>query len=143
MNRMTLFFAWIVSGLLTVIGIMHVYWCFGGKTGTKQVIPTKNGQPLFKPGKIGTALVALLAWAGAFLLLVQAHVLEVALPAWIPTWICWAMVVALYIRVIGDFRFIGISKRYKTSLFAKYDSMIYVPLCFTMASLALIVMLRT
>ena len=41
----------------------------------------------------------------------------------------WTIVIIFLLRSVGDFNMVGIFKKIKGTKFAKYDSMVYVPLC--------------
>lgn len=140
---MIFFLAVLVSLCLVVIGLVHVYWILGGKTGVAAAIPTKDNIPLFKPSTTGTAFVAILLWLASVMLLIQASVVHVSIPEWIARWFCWGMVVAFYGRVIGEFHWVGIFKKYKHSTFAKYDTRLFIPLCFLLGTFTLAILLNS
>ncbi|MGC5328053.1 DUF3995 domain-containing protein [Brevibacillus sp. SYSU BS000544] len=140
---MIFFLAVLVSLCLVVIGSIHVYWIFGGKKGAAAAIPTKDNIPLFKPTIAGTAFVAILLWIASVMLLIRASVLHASIPEWIASWFCWAMVVAFYGRVIGEFHWVGIFKKYKHSTFARYDTKLFTPLCFLLGTFTLIILLNS
>lgn len=140
---MIFFLSVLVSLCLAVIGFIHVYWMFGGKKGAAAAIPTKDNIPLFKPSVAGTALVAILLLIASVMLLIQASVVHVSIPERIAKWFCWAMVVAFYGRVIGEFHWVGIFKKYKHSTFARYDTRLFIPLCFSLGTFTLIILLNS
>lgn len=122
----------VIAGVLALIffllSALHWYWVFGGKWGLSGALPSKGEKPLFKPGPLATALVALLLMFAALICLAQAEV--AGLPASIFTRIgVGGLAVAFAIRAIGDFRFVGFFKRIKGTLFARMDSIFFTPLC--------------
>ena len=46
------------AGTLTVLGLFHLLWAAGIKTGSTAALPERNGRPLFQPGRGATILVA-------------------------------------------------------------------------------------
>ncbi|MCA1035494.1 DUF3995 domain-containing protein [Bacillus infantis] len=54
----------ITSLILISIGILHVFWAFGGKWGINLVLPTKDdGQlPVLQPRMAGTLFIGLLCF---------------------------------------------------------------------------------
>jgi hypothetical protein len=56
------------AALLTAIplglGLLHVYWALGGRSGSVAAIPTLDGRPLFSPSLFTTVLVAALELLG-------------------------------------------------------------------------------
>ena len=59
----------LAAGVLFGLAALHAYWAAGGDWGTDAAIPTRDGAPLFKPGPVGTVLVAVLLCAAALVLL--------------------------------------------------------------------------
>lgn len=125
----------IISGisvfLLFCIGVLHVFWAFGGKWGSRVVIPATSGsgELTFKPGIIITLIVAILLFNAALLLSIQGRLLP-ALPSssWVQ-WGCWLCVFVFGLRAIGDFKYVGLFKRVKQTRFATYDTVLFTPLC--------------
>lgn len=110
------------------LSVLHVYWAIGGRWGTKAVIPAdSNGRPLFKPSGAGTVTVAIILFLFAVLDLAY---IDTSLPVlkYLPQGILLVGILFLA-RAIGDFRYIGFSKRHKRGAFAKMDYIFYSPLC--------------
>jgi len=42
--------------LFVTLASIHVYWAFGGRWGWDSAIPTRDGEPLFEPGRFQTLL---------------------------------------------------------------------------------------
>jgi hypothetical protein len=116
------------------IGIsgIHFYWALGGKLGIKAVIPEIEGKSAFSPPLLATIVVALSMLIGAWL-------------SWKPTPTHYTAIlvygnlvigIIFLLRAIGDFRYVGFTKKVKGSLFAQYDTKYYSPLCLVVASIA-------
>jgi len=136
-------FSWVLSVTFLLLGALHLYWIIGGKWGIHGAIPTStdHGKPLFTPGKAGTAVVMLLLWLKAFWVLMLGQALPSILPSWLVVAGGYAISLVFLIRSIGDFRYIGFFKRYRSSLFARMDSRYYSPLCLTLGGATLILLL--
>lgn len=122
----------IVISALLLIGIsgLHVYWAFGGTWGSSGVIPeTKAQQPAFVPGKAGTLAVAFLLIAASALLLMEAGIIKAFSGFFVVTWGCWVCAIVFGLRAIGDFRYVGLTKRLRGTRFATLDSYLFTPLC--------------
>lgn len=128
--------------LLIGIAALHVYWASGGRWGVEEAVPTRDGQPLFRPSRAATlAVAAALTAAGAWAWLCATG----TPPAWAPGWsaqLGWPLGVIFLARVLGDFRYCGLFKRVFDSTFARWDSLLYSPLCITLGALSLIVATR-
>ncbi len=119
------------SVALLLVAALHVYWAAGGRWGFKAAVPEvgPKGAPAFKPGPLLTLAVALLI-GGYAALLWGVH------QQWLPAWaqlIVAAASLVFALRVVGDFRYCGLFKRPSTTLFARKDTTLYVPLCFGLA----------
>src|SRR4051794_12926817 len=117
------------AGLLVVFGAFHVYWAAGGTVGSSGAVPERDGQPLFRPSQGGTLGVAGALFVAASIVLARAGVWGTAEPArrlGAGTWLLAAVFAA---RAVGDFRYVGLFKRVRDTLFARRDSRLFSPLC--------------
>lgn len=112
------------------LGFLHFYWAIGGKAGIHKVIPTIEGKPSMKPGKIITALVGVaLAGIGAISYLLGFVELDEAPYGKYIIYAGWLLSVVFVARSVGDFNLVGFFKTHKTSGFAVYDTRYYSPFC--------------
>ena len=121
---------------LVLVGLsgLHVYWALGGRRGLTAALPAApDGSLHLRPSAALTALVAasLLAMGGlsAVPLVLGAN----AAPGW---WrLAIAALAALFaLRAVGDFRYVGLSKRVHHTTFARLDTRYYTPLCLALAA---------
>ena len=117
-----------------VLAVIHLYWVFGGEGGIAVSIPTDiNGRKLFRPGRVITLAVVF----GLFLF----GLWNLAFAGWLhlslnPLYIRYGILIIAVIfllRAIGDFRYIGLTKRYKQSPFAHWDTRLFTPLSLLLA----------
>ena len=127
----------LATSLLVGLSALHCYWAFGGQWGQSAVIPEVEGNPLFHPGRGVTLLVALLLAVAALTICGQLGFWGAALPAGLFSWGTRVIAGAFFLRVIGDFRLVGLFKQVRATRFAYWDSHVYVPLCLTIAILTL------
>ncbi|MCD1260099.1 DUF3995 domain-containing protein [Paenibacillus athensensis] len=132
---MSLWVSAIAALLLLAAGGMHVYWAFGGQAGASVVIPRKEGEsaPLFKPRKAETTIVGLALWAMAGALLAQSGALPFYEPSRLTKWVCLLCALVFALRAIGDFRYMGLIKKIKTTRFAYWDTRLFTPLCLVLS----------
>lgn len=111
--------------LLTAIGALHIYWAFGGTAGLERAIPTRNGEPLIRPGRVLTLLVgiALIGFGVVACLLRFATEVTVAL-----LFLGWLVAALFLLRAVGEFNLLGFFKKLKTTGFAEYDTKYYAPI---------------
>ncbi|TCZ78124.1 DUF3995 domain-containing protein [Paenibacillus albiflavus] len=127
---MVSFFTWVVGGILFLLSGIHLYWMAGGRRGALAAIPSKGSELLFRPTNVATGIVAgALALAGWFVLELGEVVEWLLFPDWVFIYGGWVLSAVFIIRAIGDFRWIGFFKKQKGTLFAKWDTMLYSPLC--------------
>ncbi|WP_288878801.1 DUF3995 domain-containing protein [Pedobacter panaciterrae] len=117
--------------IFTLLALLHFYWAIGGRWAYENVIPTGiNGRPVFRPGTFGAAAVGavfvLFAWAdlgclGWLSLVMDSKFIRYGL---------WIIAVLFLLRGIGDFRYVGITRQKRQTLFARMDAILYTPLCF-------------
>ncbi|WP_066758809.1 DUF3995 domain-containing protein [Crocinitomix algicola] len=124
----------VLATIFFVLSIIHFYWLFGGKKGLASAIPTKNNRS--KPVAIphfATLIVAL--GLGFFGLLYLSRFIDITLPLpnFIQKFSYWTIPTLFILRAIGDFNYVGIFKKIKSTPFAKADAKWFVPLCIIIA----------
>jgi hypothetical protein len=124
-----MFAAWTLSTLLGALGLLHLYWTFGGRWAFLSSVPkTDAGNPLFLPGRTACLAVAFaLASASGITLWSSFRWRSVAM---------YGIAVVFALRAFGDFRYSGWTKRVHGSDFATLDTWLYSPLCLMLAILA-------
>jgi len=132
---MSLWLSAVAALLLVAAGGMHGYWALGGQAGAAAVIPRRveEGPPLFMPRKPGTMVVGLLLWAVAIVLLVQSGAWPFYEPNGFTKWACLLCALVFLLRSVGDFRYMGLGKKIKTTRFAYWDTRLYTPLCLVLS----------
>ncbi|MCY9514339.1 DUF3995 domain-containing protein [Paenibacillus apiarius] len=119
--------------IFTGLSILHLYWMFGGKWGKAAAIPCNGSRPLFTPSTFSTFIVALLLAAAAVIAFGLSGGMNVILPAWMYRWGGWSIGIVFLLRSIGEFRWVGFFKKKKGTAFARWDSMLFSPLCLLLA----------
>lgn len=130
---MLIFLTFLNSLILIILSLLHIYWAFGGLWGKDLAVPTnRSGQKLFMPSVLSTLIVAvgLLIFALCNLSIQFSAVLPLN-----PLFLKYGILVIgliFLLRAIGDFNYVGLMKKYKTSDFARHDRLFYTPLCLTL-----------
>lgn len=113
---------------------LHAYWALGGRRGLAAALPTHpNGSRPLSPsaGLTGAVALGLLAFGG----LSAAHLGFGSGP--LAGWLRLAdgaLAAVLALRAVGDFRYVGLSKRIRHTTFARRDTHYYTPLCLLLAT---------
>lgn len=128
--------AWIgctAAGALLAVALLHVYWAAGGRALAAGAVPTRHGTPLFRPGRAATLAVAAVLLGAA---LVAMNGAGVNWPPLSHSWVRPAAAVygaVFLLRAVGDFRYVGFSKRHRESAFARLDARVYSPFALAIA----------
>jgi hypothetical protein len=122
----------VVLVLLTLAAI-HVYWAVR-RVGTNAGVPSRaDGQPVFRPGRVATLAVAVALITAALLVAGRAQLLALhALPVVLRIG-TWGVATAFALRTIGEFRYVGLFKRVHGTPFARWDTVLFTPLCAAIA----------
>ena len=122
-----------LSGLLAVLGLIHLYWAARGIKGRSVALPERDGRPVMQPGRASTVAVAGGLFGGALTLLVRLGLVRLPVPAAWPRYGAWTLAALFGLRAVGEFRYVGIFKRVKGTPFARWDSRLFTPLCIVIA----------
>jgi hypothetical protein len=125
---------WIAVSTVLAIAGLHLYWAAGGTRGAGAAVPEREGQPLFRPTRAATLLVALLLVLGAAILSGRLGVFGRPETGWFFRGGAWTLAGVFFARAIGDFRWFGFFKRHTGTRFAALDSALYSPLCLGIAA---------
>ena len=124
-----------LAGVFCALASLHLYWALGAKTPGGAAIPTRSdGQPVFRPGRAATVAVAMMLFGAAFVILNVGGILAPLGPVMLYRVASFVVGGVLLLRTIGDFRYVGIFKRERSSRFAQLDSRLYTPLCAILAA---------
>ena len=128
--------AWrITAGVAAVVAaglaLLHLYWAAGGQRWITAALPHHtDGTATFTPGRVGAASVAaaLLGLCGLLAALAAGSSHAVV------RWLSVAAFVVLAARVAGDGRYVGVTKKVRTTRFARLDDLAYTPLAVLLAT---------
>ncbi|MFD1736859.1 DUF3995 domain-containing protein [Bacillus salitolerans] len=131
---MELLFIYLSVIILGLVSVLHFYWVFGGTWGVQAALPEKvEGGSVFTPRWIETLFVAVGLIGVAFILLAQNNLISFITPNSFTKWSSIILTFIFFLRAIGDFKYIGFTKRIKNTTFSKYDTKLYTPLCLYLA----------
>lgn len=137
---MVSFIAVPAASVLLAISLLHLYWAVKKQGAPGIGVPSHaDGSPVFVPSRTATVAVSLLLALAAFLLLERSGLGPGLLP---PAWRALGtggLALVLLIRGIGDFRFVGLFKRERSTAFARIDTWLYTPLVLVLSAAATLV----
>jgi len=116
------------------LSVVHIYWGFGGEIWSQKAIPEINGKPAFIPSKFITIIVALALAVCSLVVLFLGFSSQINRSFFqYIIYLSWFLAGVFFLRAIGDFNLVGFFKKIKDSEFAKYDSLLYSPLCLVLS----------
>ncbi|MEP3208235.1 MAG: DUF3995 domain-containing protein [Maribacter sp.] len=128
--------------IFSFLSAMHFYWAFGGRWGVDSVIPTaEDSIKALRPPTIATIVVGIVLLSFALFYVTRMGLLTVELASWLFLYTGWVLPAIFLLRVIGDFKYVGLFKKIKSTKFAKADSKYFIPLCAFLAVAGFIVQL--
>ena len=127
---MTTILASLNASILLIISLLHGYWGLGGRWGMAQSLPTNaQGESVLKPDAIACFIVAFGLLAMGIYFLIYVKIMNVPLPHFVVNYGIWGIATIFTARAMGDFRYVGFSKKIMGTEFARFDTYFYVPLC--------------
>jgi len=124
----------LIAAVLIGLSALHVFWAFGGRLGMIAAVPSRNGIPLFRPGRAVTLLVAAGLAVAGYIALAAADLAPWPLARVLDALGCVILAAVFAGRAIGDFRYVGFFKRVRGSEFAWWDTRVFSPLCVALSS---------
>ena len=119
--------------VLIVIACMHFYWALDYKWGLDKAFPTDIKGKSLSPKPVAlvgilkplTVLVGVVIMGFAYVayMLSQGHHHDYIV------YMGWVIGIIFVLRAVGDFNIVGVFKKIKGTVFAKYDTYLYIPLC--------------
>ncbi|MET2826549.1 DUF3995 domain-containing protein [Mesorhizobium shangrilense] len=127
---MTIAVSAICSVILLLAAGFHFYWGLGGRVAADLALPQReDGSPVIEMASLGAVAVGLVLVLVLWLVLGLAGRVHLPLPqSWLRAGgILWAVIFAA--RALSWSRYVGLFKRVRTTRFARYDTLLYSPLC--------------
>lgn len=120
----------LLSITFTLLGVIHLYWLFGGKWGLKQVIPTKtNKASSLPPPRFATLIITIILVFFGLIYFVKSGLISIPIPKRLTAYTLWFIPSVFLLRAIGEFKYVGFFKTITDTEFAKADSKWFSPLC--------------
>ena len=127
------------AAILTLLGLLHLYWAAGGTWGKSATVPTFEGKPVIHPTPLTTTIVAAGLFAMAALLAAKLGWIALPITALSLRASLWLASAIFFLRALGDFRYVGFFKRVRDTRFAELDTKLYSPLCLLLAAMVALV----
>ena len=129
----------LLAVIFAILSFVHLYWAAGGRFGSGAAIPTAGGARLLNPSPVGTILVAAALFAAMLVVLGRLKIWGAFVPRWIFNLGTWVISLLFVLRTIGDFRYVGFFKSVTDTSFARWDTLLFSPLCLFIAVVAFLI----
>jgi len=125
--------------IFAILSFFHLYWAAGGRFGIGAAVPTVGGERLLNPSPFVTILVAAALFAAMLVVLGRLEMWGAFVPGWIFYSGTWVISLLFLLRAIGDFRYVGFFKGVSDTDFARWDTILFSPLCLFIAIAAFLI----
>jgi hypothetical protein len=125
------------AALLIAAAALHLYWAFGGKWGLAAALPTDGDRFVYRADPFGTGALAFILLLAGLILLGRVGLLGSTAPGPLYEWGAWIVAAAFMLRALGDFRYVGFTKKVWETRFARLDTFAYSPACLFVAFAAM------
>ncbi|HEY0427021.1 MAG TPA: DUF3995 domain-containing protein [Pyrinomonadaceae bacterium] len=129
----------LLAVIFAILSFFHLYWAAGGRFGGGAAIPTAGGERLFNPSPFETILVATALFAAMLVVLGRLKIWGAFIPGWLFYSGTWVISLLFLLRTIGDFRYVGFFKKVSDTNFARWDTILFSPLCLFIAVVAFLI----
>ena len=120
--------------IFSLLSLLHFYWAFGGTVWLDGVLPTNSsGVKMLTPTTPITLLVAFALFSFALTSAGNYGVFDQFINRSYFLYGTLLIAVIFLLRAVGEFKFVGFFKTVTETPFAKYDFMIFSPLCLAIA----------
>ena len=119
----------IIVAAIAALGLLHIYWALGGRTGQSVAVPEVNGQRAFTPSRSGTLAVAGALLFASAVVAIAGGIVRVGGYAAFFRIMAFGLSLTFLARAIGDFRLVGFFKRIHGTRFARLDTVVFSPCC--------------
>jgi len=127
---------------LIIAAFVHIYWGLGGQLGLDHTIPVdQQGKKVFEFSRIASLAIAGGLIAISVLFLVKIGFISLGLPSWLVFYSLLAFSGIFIMRALGDFKYIGFTKKIKDTQYGHLDTKIYSPIFLIIGILSLIIVL--
>ncbi|MBK7700437.1 MAG: DUF3995 domain-containing protein [Saprospiraceae bacterium] len=111
----------LLAAIFFGLSCIHIYWGLGGKWAFADAFPTnEDGTQLQQvPGMAASFIVAAGLFCFGLFYLIKAEIVSISLPTILNNYGLWIIAGIFLLRAIGDFNYVGIFKKNKTTPFCK------------------------
>jgi hypothetical protein len=125
--------------IFAILVFFHLYWAAGGRFGSGAAIPTSGSERLLNPSSFGTIFIAAALFAAMLVVLGRLKIWGAFVPGWIFYSGTWVISLLFLLRTIGDFRYVGFFKSVSGTEFARWDTILFSPLCLFIGIVAFLI----
>lgn len=126
--------------IFLLLSILHFYWAFGGQLWFLDVLPSNlSGSKRVNPGMMSSLIIAFGLLFLALITLGNRGLFHKNIKAKYFRYGTLVIAIIFFLRVIGDFKFIGLFKTITQTRFAINDTRFFSPLCLFIGLISLMI----
>jgi hypothetical protein len=125
-----------LASVLFALAALHLYWMVVGVSGGRALPERADGALPLRPGRTASFAVALALSIAGVIVLGRAGLAFAAVPRVLSHVGTWGIAATFAARTIGEFRYVGLFKRVRSTAFARWDTWLFTPICATLACAA-------
>lgn len=136
-----LFVSSLLLGIIfLILAVFHFYWALGGEWGLDSVIPVREAiqEKQVSIPIYASFIVGILLCFCATMFWVKAGFITTFFPEWFSIFY-WIVPFIFLLRIIGDFRYVGLFKKVRNTSFSRADNQYFIPLCAVISGLAFLI----
>jgi len=129
--------------IFILLSLLHFYWGAGGKWWLDNSLPIDiENENIKYPSSGLTYLVAIGLLFFAMNIACFSNLIVCPFPIHLSKYVVYVLALILILRVVGDFKYFGLFRKVKNTTFAKYDVLIYTPLCLALFILTILLIVN-
>jgi hypothetical protein len=141
-NMIPIVCAGILFVIFFLIAGLHFYWALGGQWAIEAVVPINSrGEKVLRTSVLSCIIVGCGLLMFAFYYVLELRQMDFVLTNFLVRFVKWIIPSIFLLRAIGDFNYVGFTKRITNSKFGRLDTKYFSPLCVLIAMLGFIVAL--
>lgn len=135
-------FIFLNTFIFLALAFLHLYWAIARKPGSTAVLPTSySSRPAFKPGRLVTLMVAVGLFCCAWVIVSNLTFVGWPFGQQYLRYTTLGISVVFFLRIVGDFHYMGVFKKIKDTRFARNDNRVFIPLCIVVGTLSCLIAL--
>lgn len=119
----------LIAGLSALaVSFLHLFWALGGQTARARLTPTDSGHGVYRSDGLSHMTVGVLLLFSGLIYIYGSGLPIIQLTPWVARVSLWFLVIAFSLRLIGDFRHVGLFHHHVDKRYGKWENRVFLPL---------------